>query len=150
MMAHVEIIVKDQRLKEYGLPKFATTGSAGLDLRALERVELGSGDQHAFNLGFAIALPFGSFALLAPRSSLGIRGIHLANLVGIIDSDYQGELIVHLKDKSRHPEPYIVEEGQRIAQLLVLQYHPVVWEVVDKFSYSSERGEGGFGSTGTR
>ena len=91
MMAHVEIIVKDQRLKEYGLPKFATTGSAGLDLRALERVELGSGDQHAFNLGFAIALPFGSFALLAPRSSLGIRGIHLANLVGIIDSDYQGE-----------------------------------------------------------
>ena len=93
MMAHVEIIVKDQRLEQYGLPNFATTGSAGLDLRALERVELGSGDQHAFNLGFAIALPFGSFALLAPRSSLGIRGIHLANLVGIIDSDYQGELI---------------------------------------------------------
>ena len=80
MMAHVEIIVKDQRLEQYGLPNFATTGSAGLDLRALERVELGSGDQHAFNLGFAIALPFGRFALLAPRSSLGIRGIHTFSL----------------------------------------------------------------------
>ena len=86
----IELVILNPEIEEYGLPTWATTGSAGMDLRALNDAELYPGEQAEFPRGFAISLPFGTFALLAPRSSLGVQRIHLSNLVGIIDSDYQG------------------------------------------------------------
>tara|TARA_R110002020_G_scaffold153432_3_gene332837 strand:+ start:2215 stop:2667 length:453 start_codon:yes stop_codon:yes gene_type:complete len=144
----IEMVVLNSDIEEYGLPTWATTGSAGVDLRALETVEMHSGDSHAFPLGFAISLPFGTFGLLAPRSGLGIKQIHLSNLMGIIDSDYQGELVVNLTNNSRHPVPFEIKKGDRIAQLVILPFAHAAWNVVPTFSYSSDRGDGGFGSTG--
>ena len=147
MMLPVEVVIlKPEEVSS--LPKSATMGSAGLDLRSLKDAELYPGDQEEFPLGIAVSLPFGSFGLLAPRSSLGIQRIHLTNLVGIIDCDYQGELIVNLTNNSRHPEPFKINAGDRIAQLVVVSYHQVDWDLVPKFSETTERGEGGFGSTG--
>ena len=147
MMLPVEVVIlKPEEVSS--LPKSATMGSAGLDLRSLKDAELYPGDQEEFPLGIAVSLPFGSFGLLAPRSSLGIQRIHLTNLVGIIDCDYQGELIVNLTNNSRHPEPFKINAGDRIAQLVVVSYHHVDWDLVPKFSVTAERGEGGFGSTG--
>jgi|TARA_R110002020_G_C15656120_1_gene716235 dUTP pyrophosphatase len=148
MILPVEMVILNPDVEKYGLPKWATTGSAGMDLRALKDAELYPGDQEEFSLGFSISLPFGSFGLLAPRSSLGIQRIHLSNLVGIIDSDYQGELVVNLTNNSRHPEPFKIKAGDRIAQLVVLPFCHADWDIVTKFSNESDRGDGGFGSTG--
>ena len=144
----IELVILNPEVEKHGLPTWATIGSAGMDLRALETVEMHSGDSHAFPLGFAIALPFGVCGLLAPRSGLGIKQIHLSNLVGIIDSDYQGEIVVNLTNNSRHPVPFEIKKGDRIAQLVVLPFAHATWNVVPTFSHPSARGSGGFGSTG--
>ena len=120
-----------------------------MDLRSIEGVKLYAGDHHEFKLGWSMYLGSHEICgMLVPRSSLGIRGIHLSNTFGIIDSDYQGEIIVNLTNNSRHPEPYIIEEGDRIAQLLFVPVHFANWVPVMEFSHTTERGAGGFGSTG--
>ena len=85
-------------------------------------------------------------AFIMPRSSLGIKGILPANVLGLIDSDYQGEMVVYLKNHSN--EPYLVSNGDRIAQLVFLNVQDIVFKPMTKFSEITERGEGGFGSTG--
>lgn len=130
------------------LPQRATEGSAGLDLKACTNVEtcIMPGETQLLPTGLAVALPSGSVGLVFGRSGLGIRhGIVPANAVGVIDSDYRGEILVGLTNHSA--EPYIVVPGDRIAQLVIV---PVLTPIIEEVTELSEtiRGEGGFGSTG--
>lgn len=133
------------------LPEVATEGSAGVDLRACidEPVLLEPGATELIGTGIAIHLDDpGLAAMILPRSGLGHKhGIVLGNLVGLIDSDYQGELKVSCWNRGQ--EPFRIEPGDRIAQLVVVPVIPVTYEVVDDFE-ASTRGEGGFGHTGRR
>ncbi len=132
------------------LPRYATRGSAGLDLRAAidEAVALSPGDTSLVPTGLAIHVEDpGYAAMILPRSGLGHRhGIVLGNLVGLIDSDYQGQLMVSVWNRGR--EPFLLEPFERIAQLVIVPVVQAVFEVVDAFE-TSDRGEGGFGSSGT-
>ncbi len=134
---------------EFPLPAYATHGSAGLDLRAcLEQpFELAAGRAELIPTGLAIHLEDpGLAAVVLPRSGLGHRhGIVLGNLVGLIDSDYQGELMVSCWN--RGSAPYTVKPGERIAQLVVIPVVQVQLEVVASFE-ASARGAGGFGHSG--
>ncbi len=133
------------------LPSYATEGSAGVDLRACldTAVELKPGDTILIPTGIAIYIEDPSLAAtILPRSGLGHKhGIVLGNLVGLIDSDYQGELMVSCWN--RGADTFVVEPGERIAQLVVLPVVQVDFALVDSFE-KSDRGEGGFGSTGTK
>jgi dUTP pyrophosphatase len=144
----VEIRVLDERLRS-ALPGYATPGAAGLDLRAaLEApLTLAPGATHLVPTGIAIHLADpGCCAQILPRSGLGHRhGIVLGNLVGLIDSDYQGPLMVSLWN--RGSEPFVIAPLERIAQMVIVPVIQVQWEVVDEFD-PSPRGAGGFGSTG--
>jgi dUTP pyrophosphatase len=146
----IEIKVLDQRVgKDFPLPKHATQGSAGLDLRACldEPLELVPGDCKLIPTGIAMHLgDSGLAAMIIPRSGLGHKhGIVLGNLVGLIDSDYQGELLISCWN--RGSEPFRIEPGERIAQLVVVPVVQVAFEVVETFAESA-RGSGGFGHTG--
>ena len=148
----VELKILDPRVgKEFPLPAAATSGSAGADLRACigEAIDLGPGDTVLIGTGVAIHLADpGLAAMILPRSGLGHKhGIVLGNLVGLIDSDYQGELRVSCWNRGR--ETFRVEPGDRIAQLVVVPVVPVAFEVVEEFA-ASARGAGGFGHTGRR
>lgn len=132
------------------VPQRATAGSAAADLYALcppEGVLLPAGGRAVLSTGIAIELPGpGWVALVFGRSGLGIkRGITLSNSVGVIDSDYRGEIMVGLINLSN--EDYLVQNGERIAQLAVLPVAPAVFTLVDELGETA-RGEGGFGSTG--
>ncbi|PIT53030.1 deoxyuridine 5'-triphosphate nucleotidohydrolase [Snodgrassella alvi] len=131
------------------LPQYATIGSAGLDLRACIEapVTLQPGESFLLPTGLAVHLADpGYAALILPRSGLGHKhGIVLGNLVGLIDSDYQGELKVSLWNRSQ--EAYVIEPMARIAQMIIVPVMQAAFTVVDEFAQSS-RGEGGFGSTG--
>jgi dUTP pyrophosphatase len=131
------------------LPKRATSGSAGLDLRACidQAIDLPPGATELIPTGIAIHLADpGLAALIVPRSGLGHRhGIVLGNLVGLIDSDYQGELLISCWNRGQ--KPFRIEPGERIAQLVVVPVLPVEFEVVESFE-QSRRGAGGFGHTG--
>lgn len=134
------------------LPAYATTGSAGLDLRACidGPVELSPGASTLIPTGIAIHIADPGFAaLILPRSGLGHKhGIVLGNLVGLIDSDYQGELMVSCWN--RNPPgtpPFVIQPAERIAQLVIVPVQQVSFEQVNDFT-ASERGSGGFGSTG--
>lgn len=133
------------------MPSYATEGSAGVDLRACldEAVELNPGDTSLIPTGLAIYLEDpGLAATILPRSGLGHKhGIVLGNLVGLIDSDYQGELMVSCWN--RGSEPFVIEPGERIAQLVILPVLQVNFDLVESFA-ASDRGEGGFGSTGSK
>ncbi len=146
----IDLKVLDARMAEY-LPRYATPGSAGLDLRALldEPVTIAPGETRLVRTGLAIHIANPGFAaLLLPRSGLGHKkGIVLGNLVGLIDSDYQGELMI--STWNRGSEPFTLEPFERLAQLVVVPVVQPEFRVVDEFD-ASERGEGGFGSTGTR
>ena len=135
--------------RELPLPKRATSGSAGLDLRACldAPLELLPGATALIPTGIAIHLADPKLAaLIIPRSGLGHKhGIVLGNLVGLIDSDYQGELMISCWN--RGVTPFRVEPGERIAQLVVVPVLPVEFEVVESFEESA-RGSGGFGHTG--
>ena len=142
--------ILDQRLgKEFALPAYATAGSAGLDLRAcLEApLTLGAGKAELIPTGLAIHLGDPALAaVILPRSGLGHRhGIVLGNLVGLIDSDYQGQLMVSCWN--RGAEPFTIRPGERIAQLVVVPVVQVQLEVVAEFA-ASARGGGGFGHSG--
>jgi dUTP diphosphatase len=134
---------------EIPLPRRATAGSAGVDLRAcLERpLELVPGACELIPTGLAIHLDDPSLAaVILPRSGLGHKhGVVLGNLVGLIDSDYQGELLISCWN--RGSTTFVIEPGERIAQLVVVPVVPVDFEVVENFT-ASTRGAGGFGHTG--
>ena len=131
------------------LPKYETSGSAGLDLRACleEKIILKSGKTSMIPMGFAMHLEDeGLAALVVPRSGLGSKhGIVLGNLVGLIDSDYQGELMVPAWNRS--DKEFEIEPGDRIAQMIIVPVIQADFEIVDDFQKSS-RGIKGFGSSG--
>ena len=134
---------------EFPLPNYATEGSAGLDLRAMPAtpMELAPGSAELIPTGLAVHIGDpGLAALVLPRSGLGHRhGIVLGNLVGLIDSDYQGQLLVSCWN--RGTEAFRIEVGERIAQLVLVPVVRVRFELVSEFT-DSERGTGGFGHTG--
>ena len=131
------------------MPAYATTGSAGLDLRAMldEPLTLNPGETRLIKTGLAIHLADpGYAALILPRSGLGHKhGIVLGNLVGLIDSDYQGELMVSTWNRGQ--EAFTIEPMERIAQLVIVPVVQMQMNIVDDFE-ASDRGAGGFGSTG--
>ena len=147
---NVDLKILDERMRAY-LPQYATAGSAGLDLRALldEPLVIEPGQTVLVKTGLAIHLADpGYAALILPRSGLGHKkGIVLGNLVGLIDSDYQGELMI--STWNRGSEPFTLEPFERLAQLLIVPVVQAKFSIVDSFEESS-RGAGGFGSTGTK
>jgi len=148
----LELKILDDRVgTSLPLPEAATAGSAGVDLRACldEAIELEPGATVLIGTGIAIHLEDpGLAAMILPRSGLGHKhGIVLGNLVGLIDSDYQGELKVSCWNRSG--QSFRIEPGDRIAQLVVVPIVPVSFEVVEEFAESG-RGSGGFGHTGRR
>jgi len=148
MSLKVELKILDERLHNLQ-PAYATAGSAGLDLRAcIEHVKtLHPGDTELIPTGMAIHLADpGYAAMILPRSGLGHKhGIVLGNLVGLIDSDYQGQLLVSCWNRGK--EPFLLSPMERIAQLVIVPVIQASFDLVEEFA-ASERGEGGFGSTG--
>ncbi|TDQ37022.1 dUTP diphosphatase [Thiopseudomonas denitrificans] len=149
-MHAIQAKVLDPRLgSEFPLPAHATAGSAGLDLRAMlkEAVTLNPGDTLLIPTGLAIYIEDpGLAAVILPRSGLGHKhGIVLGNLVGLIDSDYQGELMVSCWNRGQ--SSFTIEPGERIAQLVLIPVVQAQLRLVDDFA-ASERGSGGFGHTG--
>jgi len=144
----LEVRVLDARIRD-SLPHYATPGAAGLDLRACldAPLVLQPGDSQLVPSGLAIHLgDSGLAAILLPRSGLGAKhGIVLGNLVGLIDSDYQGQIFVSIWNRGK--AAFTIEPLERIAQLVVVPVVQVEFEVVEQFA-ASARGAGGFGSTG--
>jgi dUTP pyrophosphatase len=146
----LQIRILDARLgREFPLPAYATAGSAGMDLRACldAPLALAPGRAELIPTGLAIHLADpGLAAVILPRSGLGHKhGVVLGNLVGLIDSDYQGQLLVSCWNRGQ--EPFIIQPGERIAQLVVVPVVQVALEVVESFDESA-RGAGGFGHSG--
>jgi dUTP pyrophosphatase len=147
-MRKLEVRILDERIRGL-LPHYATAGAAGLDLRACidAPLSLGPGDSRIVPSGIAIHVRDpGYAAMVLPRSGLGAKsGIVLGNLVGLIDSDYQGPLMISVWNRGK--SAFTVEPLERIAQLVVVPVMQVEFEVVEEFA-ASARGAGGFGSTG--
>jgi len=148
----IQLKILDPRLgKEIPLPEHATAGSAGMDIRACvdDSITVNPGETHLIPTGFAmhIADP-GLAAIILPRSGLGHKhGLVLGNLVGLIDSDYQGQ--VYVSCWNRADKAFEIEPGMRIAQLVVVPVVMADFEVVESFE-ASQRGGGGFGHTGQK
>jgi len=144
----IDVKILDERLRDK-LPQYATAGSAGLDLRAAieNDILIAPGETHLVPTGMAIHIADpGMAAMVLPRSGLGHKhGIVLGNLVGLIDSDYQGQLFVSVWNRGH--EAFRLAPLERIAQMIIVPVLQVGFNIVDDFS-SSERGAGGFGSTG--
>ncbi len=144
----LEVKILNEKIRDQ-LPHYATPGSAGLDLRACidAAITVNPGETHLVPTGMAIHLGDpGYAALILPRSGLGHKhGIVLGNLVGLIDSDYQGELMVSCWNRGQ--SSFVLQPMERLAQLVVVPVIQVDMQVVEEFE-QSRRGEGGFGSTG--
>jgi dUTP pyrophosphatase len=150
MQKQIELKILDKRLgNEFPLPDYATEGAAGMDLRAMlnQALELEPGETQLIPTGMAIHIEDPHLAaVILPRSGLGHKhGIVLGNLVGLIDSDYQGQLFVSCWNRGK--STFRIEVGERIAQLVILPVVKADFEIVDEFE-QSERGEGGFGHSG--
>lgn len=147
-MRRLEVKVLDERIRGM-LPRYATAGAAGLDLRACidSPLSLDPGESQLISSGLAIHVADPAYAaVVLPRSGLGAKsGIVLGNLVGLIDSDYQGPLMISMWN--RGASPFTIQPLDRIAQLIVVPVVQVELEVVEEFA-ASARGAGGFGSTG--
>lgn len=147
-MHRIDIRILDERLKGQP-PAYATSGSAGLDLRACVDAPLVLSPGHTLLVPTGIAIHLadpGLAAMILPRSGLGHKhGIVLGNLVGLIDSDYQGQLMVSVWNRGN--DSFTMQPGERIAQLVILPVVQASFQLVDEFN-QSERGEGGFGSSG--
>lgn len=146
----LQVRILDPRIgRDYPLPQYATSGSAGVDLRACidGAIELKPGDTQLIASGIAIHLSDpGYAAIVLPRSGLGHKhGIVLGNLVGLIDSDYQGQIFVSVWNRGQ--TIFTIQPGERIAQLVVVPVVQVEFDVVNEFT-ASDRGAGGFGSSG--
>lgn len=149
-MQKIQLKILDQRLgQEFPLPHYATDGSAGMDMRACvdDPLEIAPGETQLIPTGLAIHVEdAGLAAVLLPRSGLGHKhGIVLGNLVGLIDSDYQGQ--VYVSCWNRGTESFTISPGERIAQMVIVPVVRADFELVDEFQ-TSERGAGGFGHTG--
>lgn len=149
-MQKIQLKILDSRLgKDFSLPQYATEGSAGLDLRAClsEPLQLAPGETKLISTGLAIYIADpGIAATILPRSGLGHKhGIVLGNLVGLIDSDYQGELMISCWNRGN--DHFTIQPGERIAQLVFLPIIRTEFEVVSEF-HATKRGEGGFGHSG--
>lgn len=140
------------------LPTQATNGSAGADIRAclfdeetgekITKIKIPAGGKIKVHTGLAFQLPENHVMLIFPRSSMGVKkGLMLCNTTGVLDSDYRGECLLFVKNTS--DEPIEIEDGERIAQLVVLQYPVITYTQVDELD-DTERGAGGFGSTGVK
>ena len=150
-MHAIQAKIIDPRLgQQWPLPQYATEGSAGLDLRAMlqEPLRLEPGQTQLLPTGLAIHIADpGLAAMILPRSGMGHKhGIVLGNLVGLIDSDYQGELMVSCWNRSQ--AAFTIEPGERIAQLILVPVLQAELDIVDSFD-NSQRGAGGFGHTGS-
>lgn len=147
-MKTIDVQILDERLREQ-MPAYATPGSAGLDLRACigAPLTLEPGSTHLIPTGLAIHIADpGYAAMILPRSGMGHKhGIVLGNLVGLIDSDYQGQLMV--STWNRGPTAFVLNPMERLAQLVIVPVLQVGFNIVEAFG-QSERGAGGFGSTG--
>ena len=144
----LRILRVGQRGEPLPLPSYATEGSAGLDLRADEAVNLAPGERRLVPTGIAIQLPAGYEGQVRPRSGLALRhGVGMVNAPGTIDSDYTGEIGVILVNHGQ--EPIRFERGERIAQLVVARFERVPLDEVDALD-ATARGAGGFGHTGAR
>jgi len=149
-MQKIQLKILDPRLGgEFPLPHYATDGSAGMDLRACidEALEMAPGETQLIPTGMAIHVEDPNLAaILLPRSGLGHKhGIVLGNLVGLIDSDYQGQVFVSCWNRGN--ESFTVKPGERIAQMVIVPVVHADFEIVEEF-VASERGAGGFGHTG--
>lgn len=150
-MQSVRIRILDERIgRDYPLPEYATEGSAGVDLRACldQALTIVPGETHLVPSGIAVHLADpGLAAVVLPRSGLGHKkGIVLGNLVGLIDSDYQGQVMISVWNRGQ--DAVTVEPGDRIAQMVFVPVKRVAFEIVEEFE-TSARGDGGFGHTGT-
>ncbi len=147
-MKKLQVKILDERMRN-NLPQYATSGSAGLDLRACldEAIVIEPGQTVLVPTGLSIFLDDPAYAaLILPRSGLGHKhGIVLGNLVGLIDSDYQGQLMVSTWNRGQ--TAFKLEPMERLAQLVIVPVAQVEWDEVTEFS-ASDRGAGGFGSTG--
>jgi dUTP pyrophosphatase len=145
---HVDLKILDQRIADQ-LPHYATPGSAGLDLRACldAAIILKPGDTQLIPTGLAIHLAdTGYAAMILPRSGLGHKhGVVLGNLVGLIDSDYQGQLMISVWNRGQ--DAFTIQPFERIAQMVIVPVVQAQFNIVEEFD-NSQRGEGGFGSTG--
>lgn len=128
------------------LPAYATAGAAGMDVVSAEDMTLAPGARHAVATGLAVAIPAGYEIQVRPRSGLALKhGISVPNTPGTIDSDYRGELKVILINLG--PEPFVIARGDRVAQLVLAPVVQAAWDEVAELD-ATERGAGGFGSTG--
>jgi len=151
MRRAIQLKILDSRLNnEFALPAYATSGSAGIDLRACidDSLTIQPGQTELIPSGLAVHIEDPSLAaVILPRSGLGHKhGIVLGNLVGLIDSDYQGQVFVSCWN--RGSEAFVIEPGSRLAQMVFVPVVQAEFEIVDEFD-SSERGAGGFGHTGS-
>ena len=151
-MQKIEVKILDQRIgAEFPLPRYATHGSAGLDVVACldEHLHIAPGETHLIPSGIAIHIgDAGVAAVLLPRSGLGHKhGIVLGNLVGLIDSDYQGQIFISVWNRGR--EPFTIEPGDRIAQMVFVPVVQAEFSIVQEFE-GSRRGAGGFGHSGRK
>ncbi len=149
-MQKIQLKILDPRLGgEFPLPHYATDGSAGMDMRACidAALEMAPGETHLIPTGMAIHIEDPNLAaILLPRSGLGHKhGIVLGNLVGLIDSDYQGQVFVSCWNRGN--QSFTVKPGERIAQMVIIPVVHADFEIVEEF-VASERGAGGFGHTG--
>lgn len=142
MTNRVKVINKS----DYYLPQYETSGSAGMDLRANESEEIFNGDTKVIGTGLFVAVPRGFELQVRSRSGMSINGITVANAPGTIDSDYRGEIKVIIHNGSTRP--FQVNAGDRVAQIVLCPIARVNWYITDELD-STDRGEGGFGSTGT-
>ena len=142
--------IKIVNKSKHPLPEYATPGSAGMDLRANidAPITLAPGERKLIPTGIYIALPVGYEAQVRPRSGLALKyGIGLANMLGTCDADYRGEIGVILINLGQ--EDFVVNDGERIAQLVIAKHERAEWEVVEELD-ETERGEGGYGHTGVK
>ncbi len=144
------MIIKIVNKSKHSLPKYSTKHSAGIDLRANinEGIELKPLERKLIPTGLFIALPVGYEAQVRPRSGLALKkGLSVLNSPGTIDADYRGEIGIILINLSN--EPVLIEDGERICQMVIAKHEQVEWEQVDILE-ETDRGEGGFGHTGTK
>ena len=149
-MQKIQLKILDSRLRDkFGLPEYATAGSAGVDIRACieQSTTINPGKCELIPSGMAIHVEDPSLAaVLLPRSGLGHKhGIVLGNLVGLIDSDYQGQVFVSVWN--RGTDSFVIEPGDRIAQMVFIRVEQIAFDVIEEFE-QSERSAGGFGHTG--